>query len=588
MRIGIPRERLTNETRVAATPKTVEQLLKLGFTVAVESGAGQLASFDDKAFVQAGAEIVEGNSVWQSEIILKVNAPLDDEIALLNPGTTLVSFIWPAQNPELMQKLAERNVTVMAMDSVPRISRAQSLDALSSMANIAGYRAIVEAAHEFGRFFTGQITAAGKVPPAKVMVIGAGVFGPDTGNVGWILLAMVIGGAIGIRLAKKVEMTEMPELVAILHSFVGLAAVLVGFNSYLHHDAGMAPILVNIHLTEVFLGIFIGAVTFTGSVVAFGKLCGKISSKPLMLPNRHKMNLAALVVSFLLLIVFVRTDSVGLQVLALLIMTAIALVFGWHLVASIGGADMPVVVSMLNSYSGWAAAAAGFMLSNDLLIVTGALVGSSGAILSYIMCKAMNRSFISVIAGGFGTDGSSTGDDQEVGEHREITAEETAELLKNSHSVIITPGYGMAVAQAQYPVAEITEKLRARGINVRFGIHPVAGRLPGHMNVLLAEAKVPYDIVLEMDEINDDFADTDTVLVIGANDTVNPAAQDDPKSPIAGMPVLEVWKAQNVIVFKRSMNTGYAGVQNPLFFKENTHMLFGDAKASVDAILKAL
>ena len=408
----------------------------------------------------------------------------------------------------------------------------------------------------------------------------ATIFGPDTGNVGWILLAMVIGGAIGIRLAKKVEMTEMPELVAILHSFVGLAAVLVGFNSYLHHDAGTAPILVNIHLTEVFLGIFIGAVTFTGSVVAFGK--------PLMLPNRHKMNLAALVVSFLLLIVFVRTDSVGLQVLALLIMTAIALVFGWHLVASIGGADMPVVVSMLNSYSGWAAAAAGFMLSNDLLIVTGALVGSSGAILSYIMCKAMNRSFISVIAGGFGTDGSSTGDDQEVGEHREITAEETAELLKNSHSVIITPGYGMAVAQAQYPVAEITEKLRARGINVRFGIHPVAGRLPGHMNVLLAEAKVPYDIVLEMDEINDDFADTDTVLVIGANDTVNPAAQDDPKSPIAGMPVLEVWKAQNVIVFKRSMNTGYAGVQNPLFFKENTHMLFGDAKASVDAILKAL
>lgn len=286
--------------------------------------------------------------------------------------------------------------------------------------------------------------------------------------------------------------------------------------------------------------------------------------------------------------VFVRTESVGLQVLALLVMTIIALAFGWHLVASIGGADMPVVVSMLNSYSGWAAAAAGFMLSNDLLIVTGALVGSSGAILSYIMCKAMNRSFISVIAGGFGSDGSSTGSDEEVGEHREINAEDTAEMLKNSHSVIITPGYGMAVAQAQYPVAEITEKLRARGIKVRFGIHPVAGRLPGHMNVLLAEAKVPYDIVLEMDEINDDFADTDTVLVIGANDTVNPAAQDDPRSPIAGMPVLEVWKAQNVIVFKRSMNTGYAGVQNPLFFKENTHMLFGDAKASVDAILKAL
>lgn len=416
----------------------------------------------------------------------------------------------------------------------------------------------------------------------------ATILGPDSSNVAWILLAMVIGGAIGIRLAKKVEMTEMPELVAILHSFVGLAAVLVGFNSYLQHETGMEQILVNIHLTEVFLGIFIGAVTFTGSVVAFGKLCGKMSSKPLMLPNCHKLNLAALVVSFLLLIVFVRTDSIGMQVLCLLVMTVIALAFGWHLVASIGGADMPVVVSMLNSYSGWAAAAAGFMLSNDLLIVTGALVGSSGAILSYIMCKAMNRSFFSVIAGGFGSDGTASTGDEEVGEHREISAEETAEMLKGSQSVIITPGYGMAVAQAQYPVAEITERLRARGIKVRFGIHPVAGRLPGHMNVLLAEAKVPYDIVLEMDEINDDFSDTDTVLVIGANDTVNPAAQDDPGSPIAGMPVLEVWKAQNVIVFKRSMNTGYAGVQNPLFFKENTHMLFGDAKASVDAILKAL
>ncbi|MBA0214713.1 Re/Si-specific NAD(P)(+) transhydrogenase subunit beta [Pectobacterium brasiliense] len=416
----------------------------------------------------------------------------------------------------------------------------------------------------------------------------ATILGPDSGNVGWIIVAMAIGGSIGIYLARKVEMTEMPELVAILHSFVGLAAVLVGFNSFLDHGEITDPVMVNIHLTEVFLGIFIGAVTFTGSVVAFGKLRGKISSKPLMLPHRHKMNLAALVVSFLLLLVFVNTGSVALQVLALILMTAIALVFGWHLVASIGGADMPVVVSMLNSYSGWAAAAAGFMLSNDLLIVTGALVGSSGAILSYIMCKAMNRSFISVIAGGFGTDGVSSGESEEVGEYREASAEDVADLLKNSTSVIITPGYGMAVAQAQYPVHDITAKLRARGINVRFGIHPVAGRLPGHMNVLLAEAKVPYDIVLEMDEINDDFTDTDTVLVIGANDTVNPAAQEDPHSPIAGMPVLEVWKAQNVIVFKRSMNTGYAGVQNPLFFKENTQMLFGDAKDSVEAILKAL
>nr|WP_242695085.1 Re/Si-specific NAD(P)(+) transhydrogenase subunit beta [Shewanella sp. 4t3-1-2LB] len=448
----------------------------------------------------------------------------------------------------------------------------------------------------------------------------ATILNPETTGVQWIILAMVIGGAIGVRLALKVEMTQMPELVAILHSFVGLAAVLVGFNSFIDlHPATTTSVVVtagsdlqatldaaaeafkeaakaaqhaqltgamlNIHLVEIFLGIFIGAVTFTGSIVAFGKLRGIISSKPLMLPQRHKLNLLAVVVSFVLLLYFV---NVGGSTFAVLLMTLIALAFGWHLVASIGGADMPVVVSMLNSYSGWAAAAAGFMLSNDLLIVTGALVGSSGAILSYIMCKAMNRSFISVIAGGFGTDGATSSSDEELGEYRETTAEEVADLLKNSSSVIITPGYGMAVAQAQYPVAEITQKLRAMGIKVRFGIHPVAGRLPGHMNVLLAEAKVPYDIVLEMDEINDDFEDTDTVLVIGANDTVNPAAAEDPSSPIAGMPVLEVWKAQNVIAFKRSMNTGYAGVQNPLFFKDNTQMLFGDAKESVTAILNAL
>ncbi|MCH1923918.1 Re/Si-specific NAD(P)(+) transhydrogenase subunit beta [Shewanella sp. C32] len=448
----------------------------------------------------------------------------------------------------------------------------------------------------------------------------ATILNPATSGVTWIILAMVIGGAIGVRLALKVEMTQMPELVAILHSFVGLAAVLVGFNSLIDlHPAATSAVVVNagadlqttlnavkeayeeaaaaashqaltgamlnIHLVEIFLGIFIGAVTFTGSIVAFGKLRGVISSKPLMLPHRHKLNLLAVVVSFALLLYFVNTAG---SVLPVIIMTLIALAFGWHLVASIGGADMPVVVSMLNSYSGWAAAAAGFMLSNDLLIVTGALVGSSGAILSYIMCKAMNRSFVSVIAGGFGTDGAVSTGDEEMGEYRETTAEEVAEMLKNSSSVIITPGYGMAVAQAQYPVAEITSKLRAAGVEVRFGIHPVAGRLPGHMNVLLAEAKVPYDIVLEMDEINDDFESTDTVLVIGANDTVNPAASEDPSSPIAGMPVLEVWKATNVIAFKRSMNTGYAGVQNPLFFKDNTQMLFGDAKDSVTAILNAL
>lgn len=428
----------------------------------------------------------------------------------------------------------------------------------------------------------------------------ATIFGPKSEGTLWIIIAMIIGGAIGIQRALKVEMTEMPELVAILHSFVGLAAVLVGYNSYGLHDIPTMPgglsdaeqvkflaeqaALASVHNVEVYLGIFIGAVTFTGSVVAFGKLSGKIDSKALMLPHRHKLNLAALVISALLMVSFLNNPD---NIFPVLLMTVIALAFGWHLVASIGGADMPVVVSMLNSYSGWAAAAAGFMLSNDLLIVTGALVGSSGAILSYIMCKAMNRSFISVIAGGFGND-VQVSSDTEQGEHRETTAEEVAELLKNSSSVIITPGYGMAVAQAQYPVAEITQKLRERGVNVRFGIHPVAGRLPGHMNVLLAEAKVPYDIVLEMDEINDDFADTDTVLVIGANDTVNPAAMDDPNSPIAGMPVLEVWKAANVVVFKRSMNTGYAGVQNPLFFKENTQMLFGDAKERVDDILKAL
>ncbi|MET2845355.1 Re/Si-specific NAD(P)(+) transhydrogenase subunit beta [Vibrio owensii] len=418
----------------------------------------------------------------------------------------------------------------------------------------------------------------------------ATIFSPNAEGFVWVIIAMVIGGSIGIHYAKKVEMTQMPELVAILHSFVGMAAVLVGYNSYLEPPAPVSTDLAGmhaehvIHLVEVFLGVFIGAVTFTGSVVAFGKLRGTISSSPLNLPHKHKMNLAAIVVSTLLMIYFVKADG---SMFALIVMTLIAFAFGYHLVASIGGADMPVVVSMLNSYSGWAAAAAGFMLANDLLIVTGALVGSSGAILSYIMCKAMNRSFISVIAGGFGQE-VVISSDEEQGEHREISAEEVAEMLKNSKSVIITPGYGMAVAQAQYPVHEITEKLRAQGIEVRFGIHPVAGRLPGHMNVLLAEAKVPYDIVLEMDEINDDFPETDTVLVIGANDTVNPAALEDPNSPIAGMPVLEVWNAQNVVVFKRSMNTGYAGVQNPLFFKENTSMLFGDAKESVEAIFKAL
>jgi H+-translocating NAD(P) transhydrogenase subunit beta len=403
-----------------------------------------------------------------------------------------------------------------------------------------------------------------------------------------IVAVLAIGAMIGIPIARKVEMTQMPELIAMFHSFVGMAAVLVGFNSFAVPGETLS---VQVHLSEVALGVLIGAYTFTGSVIAYLKLSAKMKSQPLMLPGRNLLNLGAFIAFFVLMITFV---NVGEQNVALgwVLIIAIALIgfaLGYHMVAAIGGGDMPVVVSMLNSYSGWAAAAAGFMLNNNLLIITGSLVGSSGAILSYIMCRAMNRSFISVILGGFGTEGGKvSASTEEHGEHREIDAAGAAEMLWNAKSVVITPGYGMAVAKAQYPVADLTARLRAHGTEVRFGVHPVAGRLPGHMNVLLAEANVPYDIVLEMDEINEDFPDTDVVLVIGANDTVNPAALDDPGSPIAGMPVLEVWKAENVIVFKRSMATGYAGVQNPLFFKENTQMLFGDAKERVEDIIKSL
>jgi NAD(P) transhydrogenase subunit beta len=416
----------------------------------------------------------------------------------------------------------------------------------------------------------------------------------EISGVGLILLivAMAAGAAIGLYRARKVEMTGMPELIALLHSFVGLAAVLVGWNGYLHVEAKLddaeagllqAQDLLGIHSAEVVIGVFIGAVTFTGSIVAYLKLSARMKSRPLVLPGKNVLNLGALAAFGVLTAWFVIDPQLWL----LILVTVIALLLGWHLVASIGGGDMPVVVSMLNSYSGWAAAASGFLLENDLLIVTGALVGSSGAYLSYIMCKAMNRSFISVIAGGFGVE-AGPADDRDYGEHREITAEGLAELLTSADSVIITPGYGMAVAQAQYGVAELTRKLRDKGVNVRFGIHPVAGRLPGHMNVLLAEAKVPYDIVMEMDEINDDFANTSVVLVIGANDTVNPAAAEDPASPLAGMPVLKVWDADDVIIFKRSMASGYAGVQNPLFFRENSAMLFGDAKDRVEDVLRAL
>lgn len=411
----------------------------------------------------------------------------------------------------------------------------------------------------------------------------------DVESMAYILVAVLIGAIIGILLAKRVEMTEMPELIAALHSFVGLAAVFVGYNSFIEllSDHSFVGSMLIIHLTEIFLGIFIGAVTFTGSIIAFGKLHGKIRSNPLILPYKDLLNIGLVLVSAVLMFLFIFAGASQSGIVYLAIMTAIALFLGWHMVMAIGGADMPVVISMLNSLSGWAAAASGFMLSNDLLIITGALVGSSGAILSYIMCQGMNRNFFSVITGGYGNEGAS-GEAEEMGDYREISPEDAADMLKGSSSVIITPGYGMAVAQAQYPVAEITKKLRDQGVNVRFGIHPVAGRLPGHMNVLLAEAKVPYDIVLDMEEINDDFPQTDTVLVIGANDTVNPAAIENPSGPIGGMPVLEVWKAKNVIVMKRSMSAGYAGVQNPLFFKENSYMCFGDAKTTAEAILNAL
>jgi NAD(P) transhydrogenase subunit beta len=406
-----------------------------------------------------------------------------------------------------------------------------------------------------------------------------------TGGIALLIAAVVVGGGIGLWRARVVQMTGMPELIAILHSFVGLAAVLVGWNGYLDVESGHTDLtgaLLRIHHAEVIIGVFIGAVTFTGSIVANLKLSARISSNPLMLPGKNVLNVGALVAFAALTVIFVVRPTLA----PLAIVTALALALGWHLVASIGGGDMPVVVSMLNSYSGWAAAASGFLLNNNLLIVTGALVGSSGAYLSYIMCQAMNRSFLSVIAGGFGMEQSAS-DGGEMGVHRETTAEEAAALLSEAASVVIVPGYGMAVAQAQYPIAELTRELRSRGVRVRFGIHPVAGRLPGHMNVLLAEAHVPYDIVLEMDEINDDLAETSVVLVIGANDTVNPAAAD-PGSPIAGMPVLRVWEAADVIVFKRSMAAGYAGVQNPLFFRDNTQMLFGDAKVRVEDILRAL
>ncbi|ALX17220.1 NAD(P) transhydrogenase subunit beta [Burkholderia cepacia JBK9] len=428
-----------------------------------------------------------------------------------------------------------------------------------------------------------------------LIAVLATVAGPRVSAAGipYVIAALVVGGAVGLYAAKKVQMTQMPELVALMHSLVGLAACLVGFASYIDTSLQFTGAEKAIHEVEIYVGILIGAITFAGSIIAFGKLSGKIGGKPLLLPARHWMNLAALLIVIYFCRAFLHAESIQDGMLPLVVMTVISLLFGVHMVMAIGGADMPVVVSMLNSYSGWAAAATGFMLGNDLLIVIGALVGSSGAILSYIMCRAMNRNFISVIAGGFGSGAGAPaaaggGGAQPAGEAVAVSAAETAELLREAKRVIIVPGYGMAVAQAQHTVFELTKLLREKGVDVRFAIHPVAGRMPGHMNVLLAEAKVPYDIVLEMDEINDDFPEADVSMVIGANDIVNPAAQDDPTSPIAGMPVLEVWKAKTSIVMKRSMASGYAGVDNPLFYKDNNRMLFGDAKSMLSEVFGVL
>lgn len=448
-------------------------------------------------------------------------------------------------------------------------------------------------------FFINSLSSLSKQETAKrgnyFGVAGMGIavlatlLGTATSGLPYILIAFLIASVIGVFLALKVEMTQMPQLVALLHSFVGLAAILVGIGSYLHPDGTMTSTEHTIHMVEVFVGVFVGAITLTGSIVAFGKLQGSLSGNPLLFPGRHVVNILNVLVCIYLGYLFLQAPGTeGLT--ALIAMTVLSSILGILLVMSIGGADMPVVVSMLNSYSGWAASAAGFMLSNDLLIVTGALVGSSGAILSYIMCKAMNRSFFSVIFGGFGTESATpkAAGAEVQGETVAITVDEVANLMLAARNVVIVPGYGMAVAKAQHPIFEMTKKLRDKGVNVRFAIHPVAGRLPGHMNVLLAEANVPYDIVLEMDEINEDLPETDIVLVVGANDIVNPGAQDDPSSPIYGMPVIEAWKAQTVVVLKRSMASGYAGVENPLFFKENARMLFGDAKKSIDALVQKI
>uniref|UniRef100_A0A671QX96 proton-translocating NAD(P)(+) transhydrogenase n=1 Tax=Sinocyclocheilus anshuiensis TaxID=1608454 RepID=A0A671QX96_9TELE len=756
--VGVPKEIFQNERRVAISPAGVEALIKQGFNVVVESGAGESAKFSDDMYTKAGAAIKDANDVFASDVLLKVRAPMLNsalgvhEADLMSEGATLVSFIYPAQNPELMDCLSQRKATVLAMDQVPRVTIAQGYDALSSMANIAGYKAVVLAANNFGRFFTGQITAAGKVPPAKVcllplggsvalvwsfssraaaleqfkslgaeplevdvkesgdghggyakemskefieaemklfakqcldvdiiittalipggflvtrrmldmfkrptdppeynylyllpaglfvggygvalqsgynieqmMYLGSGLccvgalaglstqstarLGNTLGMIGvasgiaatfgalkpspelmaQMSAAMAVGGTAGLAIAKKIQISDLPQLVAAFHSLVGLAAVLTCVAEYMveypHFATDPAANLTKI---VAYLGTYIGGVTFSGSLVAYGKLQGLLNSAPLMLPGRHALNATLMAASVGGMIPYMLDPSYTTGLTCLGSVSALSAVMGVTLTAAIGGADMPVVITVLNSYSGWALCAEGFLLNNNLLTIVGALIGSSGAILSYIMCVAMNRSLANVILGGYGTSSTGTGKPMEItGTHTEVNVDQSVEMIKEAQNIIIVPGYGLCAAKAQYPIADLVKLLTELGKKVRFGIHPVAGRMPGQLNVLLAEAGVPYDVVLEMDEINHDFPETDLVLVIGANDTVNSAAQEDPNSIIDGMPVLEVWKSKQVIVMKRSLGVGYAAVDNPIFYKPNTSMLLGDAKKTCDAL----
>uniref|UniRef100_A0AAX7SGR0 proton-translocating NAD(P)(+) transhydrogenase n=1 Tax=Astatotilapia calliptera TaxID=8154 RepID=A0AAX7SGR0_ASTCA len=653
--VGVPKEIFQNERRVALSPAGVQALIKQGFNVVVESGAGECSKFGDEQYAQAGATIKDLKDVLASDVVVKVRAPIFNpalgvhEVDMMKDASTLISFIYPAQNPELMDMLSKKKATVLAMDQVPRVTIAQGYDALSSMANIAGYKAVVLAANSFGRFFTGQITAAGKVPPAKVLIIGGGVAGLAAAGTARAMGAIVRGfdtraaaleqfkslGAEplevdikesgegqggyakemskefieaemklfakqcqdvdivistalipGLAIAKKIQISDLPQLVAAFHSLVGLAAVLTCVAEYMieypHFATDPAANLTKI---VAYLGAYIGGVTFSGSLVAYGKLQGMLNSAPLMLPGRHALNATLMAASVGGMIPYMLDPSYTTGITCLGSVSALSAVMGVTLTAAIGGADMPVVITVLNSYSGWALCAEGFLLNNNLLTIVGALIGSSGAILSYIMCVAMNRSLANVILGGYGTSSTGTGKPMEItGTHTEVNVDQTVEMIKEAQNIIITPGYGLCAAKAQYPIADLVKMLKEAGKSVRFGIHPVAGRMPGQLNVLLAEAGVPYDIVLEMEEINEDFPETDLVLVIGANDTVNSAAQEDPNSIIAGMPVLEVWKAKQVIVMKRSLGVGYAAVDNPIFYKPNTAMLLGDAKKTCDAL----